>query len=39
MIICFEGFKGGLGMLEMFILILVIMGVGLGEDVVLFIDG
>lgn len=38
-VICYEGFKGGLGMFEMFVLIFSIVGWGLGKDVVLIIDG
>jgi len=38
-VICYEGFKGGLGMCEMLVVIGVIKGVGFGKDVFLFIDG
>lgn len=38
-VICYEGFKGGFGMFEMFKLSFVIMGVGFGKDVVFIIDG
>lgn len=38
-VICYCGFKGGLGMLEMLKLISVIMGEGLGKYVVLIMDG
>lgn len=38
-IICYDGFKGGFGMFEMFKFFFVIMGVGFGNDVVFLIDG
>lgn len=38
-IICYEGLKGGLGMLEMFVLIFQIVGMGFGLKVVFIIDG
>lgn len=38
-VICYEGLRGGFGMLEMLVLILVIVGMGLGVEVVLLIDG
>lgn len=38
-VVCNEGFVGGLGMWEMLVFILVIVGQGLGDKVVLIIDG
>lgn len=38
-VIWYEGFKGGFGMCEMFVIIGVIKGVGFGKDVLLLIDG
>lgn len=38
-VIWYEGLKGGFGMFEMLIFMLVLMGVGLGDEVVLLIDG
>lgn len=38
-VICYEGFKGGLGMCEMLVIIVVIKGVGFGKDVLFLMDG
>lgn len=38
-VIRYEGFKGGFGMLEMLVFMFFIVGRGLGKDVVLIMDG